>query len=128
MRNTEEINSFYAFGKSIMKMPEEEQVRALNEYLVQNNLTVDVAIRFLDLYSFEHKLEFTDYAYGMYANLFAGYALGAYFGVKHLITGVIVSSIACILVGFDCAKRMRLRNVNRIRYMLYEMDDDYLQK
>lgn len=124
MRNIEEINSFYAFGKSIMKIPEEEQVRALNDYLVQNNLTVDVALRFLDLYSLENKLEFTDYSYSMYAYMFAGYAFGAYFGIRHSVTFVIVVSIACILFGLDFAKRMRWRVVNRIRLVLAHIKYD----
>lgn len=119
-----EINSLYSFGKSIKKMSEEEQVTALNDYLVQNNLTIDIARRFLDLYSLEHKLDFTNYAYGMYANMFAGYVFGAYFGLKHQITGVIVLSIACILVRLDFSKRLRLKNVDHIRFVLDEIEYD----
>lgn len=117
-----DINSLYSFGKNIKKMSEDEQLTALNNYLVKNDLTVKIAKRMLDIYSREYKLDFEYYSYGMYANLFAGYAMGAFFGFKHLITGVIVFSIACILVGLDILKRIRLRNVSQMNILLDHID------
>lgn len=124
----EVMNDLYAFGKSIKKMSEEEQVKSLLDYLDKNDLTVSKAKLLLTVYSSVNKLEFTQFSYGCFANLFAGFALGAFLGVKHVVTGLIVACVACTLAGLDTAKRMRARNVSQLRLILDTIEYEHLLK
>jgi hypothetical protein len=128
MNLDKEMNDLYAFGKSIRKMSDEEKVIAMSDYLGKNELSVEIADRLLKRYSERNGLEYTHYFSSQLSGLFVGYIFGAFFGVKHNITWLLLGVIVLILVVIDVRKRMHSKNLSQIRIVLNHIELNSLSK